>query len=189
MGDLDYIQIIGQGLGLVGFSIAALKYFKKKKADIVKLSIIAYVFYIVHYFMIGALAGSYTLVIALLRDTYIYLRETHHKKHRHRKLYNNAFIFIALFTAYASLIVLNIKNPINTLPLFAGVTYLTFEWFTTNKTTLKIAGGFTTLPWLFFDLVSFSIAGFIADSISLLVCAAGIIKDKKHRKHGIKRSR
>ena len=88
--------------------------------------------------------------------------------------------------SYASLIILNLETPTNTLPLFAGITYLTFEWFTTNKTTLKIAGGFTTLPWLFFDIISFSIAGFITDSISLLVCAAGIIKDKKLRKHKVK---
>jgi hypothetical protein len=185
-GELDYMMLIGQGVGVLAFCVASMKNFKKKKSDILKLSIVAYAIYIVHYFMIGAIAGSYTLILALLRDTYMFKRETHHKKHRHRKLYNNPLFFILLFSAYTTLIILNIHTPVNTLPLFAGVTYLSFEWFTTNKTTLKIAGGFTTLPWVFFDLISFSIAGFVSDSISLVVCAAGVLKDKKLRRKVVK---
>ena len=181
MGDTNLVNIIGQIFGGIAFLVACTKYFQRKKALMMKTSIIAYSFYIVHYFLIGAIAGSYTLLIAIFRDSYIYLRERHHKKHRHRKVYNNAFVFIALFSIYFSLIIINLNTPSNILPLSAGITYLTFEWFTTNKTTLKIAGGITTIPWVFYDIISFSIPALCSDVISMFVCVAGIYKDKKRR--------
>ncbi len=184
--NLNIQFLIGQAIGIVAFSISAAKYFRKKKKDIVKLTMYSSFFYIIHYFLIGAIAGSYTLFVAIARDYYIYLRETHHKKHRHRKIYNNAFVFIALFAVYTSLIILSISQPINTLPLIAGVSYLCFEWFTTNKTTLKKAAGLTTLPWLVFDVLSFSIAGILTDIISLIACITGVLKDKKLRRHVVK---
>ena len=136
--------------------------------------------------MIGAFAGSYALVISLVRDTYLYQREIHHKKHRHRKFYNNAFVFIMLFVVYFSFMLLNIQNPMNILPLLAGVVYMSFEWFTTNKTTLKIASAGTNIPWIVYDVLTLSFAGIIADSVSFVVAFLGILKDKKLRKKVVK---
>ena len=176
------MEILGQLFGVIALFLCCARYFKKKKTDIMKFSIIAYIFYIIHYFLIGALAGSYTLVVAIARDSYIYLREKHHKKHRHRKLYNNPFVFIALFSTYATLIILNISDISNILPLSAGLTYLCFEWFTTNKTTLKLAGGITTIPWIVYNVLCFSIPGTITDSIQLIVSFASVTKDKSKKK-------
>ena len=185
MDNINYLNLIGQAFGIFALFLSCLRYFRKKKTDLFKFSLFAYACYIVHYALIGALAGSYTLVIAIFRDYYIYLREKHHKKHRHRAIFNNVFVFIAFATVYISLIFLNLENPINTLPLVAGFTYLFFEWFITNKTTLKLAGGLTTLPWLVFDIASFSIAA-INDVVQILASLTGVLKDKKLRKKVVK---
>ena len=175
-------EIIGQAIGVIALLLSCYRYFKKKKTDVMKISIIAYIFYIIHYFLIGALAGSYTLVIAIIRDYYIYLREKHHKKHRSRKLYNNPLVFIALFMTYSILIFFNLSTVENILPLAAGLTYLCFEWFTTNKTTLKFAGGLTTIPWIVYNVICFSVPGTITDSIQLVASFISVAKDKKAKK-------
>ncbi len=175
-------EIIGQAIGFIALILSCYRYFKKKKTDVMKFSILSYACYIVHYFLIGALAGSYTLVIAIVRDYYIYLREKHHKKHRHRKLYNNPLVFIALFSTYAVLIYLNLSTVENILPLAAGLTYLCFEWFSTNKTTLKFAGGLTTIPWIIYNILCFSIAGTITDSIQVIASFTSVTKDKRTRR-------
>ena len=175
-------EIIGQIVGVVALLLSCYRYFKKKKTDVMKVSILAYICYIIHYLLIGAIAGSYTLVIATIRDYYIYLREKHHKKHRNRKLYNNPLVFIALFSTYVTLIFFNISTVGNILPLAAGLVYLCFEWFTTNKTTLKFAGGLTTIPWIVYNILCFSIPGTITDSIQLVASFVSVAKDKRAKK-------
>lgn len=186
MDEINYLFIIGQILGFIAFFISCIKFLKKDKASLMKYSVVSYLFYIVHFLCIGALAGSYTLCIAAFRDYYIYLREKHHKKHRTHRLYNNPIVFVLLFAIYVSLIILNVNEPKNILPLAAGLTYLFFEWFTTNKTTIKKASIATTIPWIVYSVLTFSIAGIISDSVSVVVCFIGILKDKKLRKNVVR---
>ncbi|MBP5512479.1 YgjV family protein [Candidatus Saccharibacteria bacterium] len=184
MSGEEIYLLIGQGVGVIAFITSCLRYFLRKKQDILKLSIVVYLIYIAHYFMIDAIAGSSALVISIFRDLYLYQREKHHKKHRHRRLYNNAFVFIIFFAIYASMLLINITEPKNMLPYVAGMVYFCFEWFTTNKTTLKIASSFTNIPWVIYDIISMSFAGLTADIVSFIVAFFGILKDKNRRKHG-----
>ena len=186
--EITTMGLLGQIFGTIALAISCARYFKKKKTDVMRYSIVSYLCYIVHYFFIGALAGSYTLIIAIIRDCYIYLREKHHKKHRNRFLYNNALVFLLIFATYSILIILNISDPGNILPLAAGLVYFCAEWFTTNKTTLKIAGGITTVPWIVYNVFCFSIPGIITDSISLIICIIGVFKDKKLRKNVVRKN-
>lgn len=181
------IILIGQIIGIVSFLTSCARYFMRKKKDIIKLSIVVYIFYIIHYFMIGALAGSYALVISIFRDIYLYQRETH-KKYRHRKIYNNAFVFITFFAIYFSMILINLSEPKNILPLLAGAIYFCFEWFTTNKTTIKIASSFTNIPWVIYDIISMSYAGLISDIVSFVVAFVGITNDRLRKKRPTRRA-
>ena len=186
MTNEEIIFIAGQIVGIIAFLISLTRYFMRKKKDIIKISIICYIIYVIHYFMIGAIAGSYSLMISLVRDLYLYQREMHHKKHRHRKIYNNWLFFVVFFMAYVVMMVLSINNPLNILPPLGGLYYLCYEWFTTNKTTLKIASSISNVPWIFYDVISMSAAGMISNTISLIVAFMGISKDKKLRKHIVK---
>lgn len=181
----DTIFMVGQIVGVLAFLVSASSNFNKNKEHIMRTSIIAYLFYVTHYFMIGALAGSYTLILGMTRDLYIYEREKHHKKHRSRKLYNNFVVFLLLAAIYVGLITMNIINMqwFNILPLAAGLVYLFFEWFSKSKRMLKIGGGLTTLPWLFYDAYSGSIPAFCSDTFSLIIRGIGLSRDKKKRQN------
>jgi hypothetical protein len=171
----------GQIIGYIALYFSCIRFLKKKKVELLYLSIFANAFYLMHYYMIGAYAGCITVVLAICRDYYIFLREKHHKKHRNRKLYNNAYIFVAIFITYSAFILLNINETKNILSLIAGLSYFCFEWFTTNKTTLKLASCVTTIPWLCYNIVYMSYPGIIADLLTLTSIFAGIFKDKKRR--------
>ena len=90
-------------------------------------------------------------------------------------------VFVFFFAVYTAMIIQNISNPVDILPLLAGIVYFSFEWFTTNKTTLKIASSITNIPWIIFDVLSLSYAGIVSDVISYIAAFAGIMNDKKRR--------
>lgn len=180
MGEKNITYIIGQVVGAVALAFLISTYFKKDKASITRTMIISNAFYVAHYFIIGALSGSYALFIAIFRDYYIYLREKHHKKHRHRSIYNNVLVHILIVIIYASLIAVNFENPMNALPLVAGLYYFAFEWFG-NKLLVKAASGTASIMWLAYDVTNLSIPGIITDVFSISACIIGLIRDDKRR--------
>ena len=181
---MTFNQILGQIVGIIALSFLVSTYFKKDKASITKTMIVSNIFYIIHYFLIGALSGSYALIIAIFRDYYIYLRESCHKKHRHHVIYNNVFIFLGIFTIFVSLILLNIENPINIFPFVAGLFYFIFEWFG-NKFSVKLATGISSCFWAVYDIINFSIPGILTDTFSISACFLGLKKDydRRHKRH------
>ena len=178
---MEKMETIGQIIGGVALYFSCFRFLKTKKVELFRLSFLASLFYIIHYLLIGAIAGCYTVILATIRDLYIYEREKHHKKHRSRKLFNNAHVFIALFLAYAILIALNLDQPKNLLPLSASLSNLCFVWFISNKTTLKVASGVSTIPWLCYDIISHSYAGIMANLLQLTAIFTGTKRDKKRR--------
>ena len=188
LGGLDFKEILGQIAGIAALLFLVLTYFKKDKTSITRTMMISNAFYIAHYFLIGAFSGSYALIVAILRDSYIYLREKHHKKHRHRVVYNNVLVFISIFAIYISLALVNISEPLNTLPFIAGAFYFSFEWFG-DKFFVKLASGTASIPWLIYDIVNFSIPGAVTDTLSIIACILGISKDQRKRHPRKKRSK
>lgn len=181
-GGIDILKILGQVAGVFALLFLVATYFKKNKASVTRTMLISNAFYIVHYFLLGAFSGSYALILAILRDGYIYLREKHHKKYRHRILYNNALAFIVIFSLYVTFIVINLNEPLNTLPFIAGAFYLTFEWFG-NKFSVKLASGVLSAVWLVYNILVFSIPGAIADTFSIIACIVGLLNDRRKRRH------
>ena len=180
--------ILGQIAGAIALAFLISTYFKKDKISIAKTMLISNIFYILHYFLIGALSGCYALVVALLRDYYILLREKHHKKYRHRALYNNSLVFIGIFAIYFCLIIINFNEPLNILPPFAGLLYFTFEWFG-NRFLVKLSSGTASSMWLAYDITNFSVPGIITDVLSIVACIIGLLKyrrrgrRKPHKRH------
>ena len=179
--DENLKMIIGQIIGGVALFFLLSTYFKKNKTSVVKTMMLSNIFYIIHYFVLGALAGSLTLLIALPRDYYIYLREKHHKKHRHRVLYNNLFFFLIISALYVALALTQIENPVGMLPAVAGLIYFTGEWFG-NKFYTKFTSGIVTIPWFIYDVISFSIPGMATDISSASACVIGLLRDDKKRR-------
>jgi hypothetical protein len=183
VGDnINIIYVIGQAIGIIAFFLTLTEYFQKKKENIMKIAIFAYLIFMVHYIMIGAFTGSYSRFIALGRDSYIYAREKHHKKHRHRLLYNNFLVFVFFVVVYSTCIFFERGTPLNMLPLFSGLIYFIFEWFG-NKVQTKIAGGATTVLWLIYNIANFSIFGICTDILGITASILGTTRDIKRRKN------
>ena len=177
---MDYTYVLAQIIGSIAFALSIVRFFQKNKELVMKFSILTSTLHIIHYILLGAIFGCYTLIIALFRDFYIYQREKHHKKYRHRFLFNNILVLIFFATIYLIFISLEIKNPINILPPIAGLIYLFAEWFA-NKIELKIWAAITSAPWLIYDFSVVSIPGILLDISIIIASLIGAYRDSKKR--------
>ena len=51
-------DIIIQAIGAVGYSLLALSYFKKVKKQILLMQIFAYIFFVIHYYLLNGITGA-----------------------------------------------------------------------------------------------------------------------------------
>ena len=66
---------IVQGIGAIGYTTLALSYFKKEKRQILFMQIFAYIFFIIHYYLLNGITGAICNLIALFALLTIYCFE------------------------------------------------------------------------------------------------------------------
>ena len=67
--------LLVQGVGAIGYTILALSYFKKEKRQILYMQIIAYIFFVIHYYLLNGITGAICNLIGLFALVTIYLFE------------------------------------------------------------------------------------------------------------------
>ena len=66
-------MFIIQLIGGIGYASLAISFFQKKKEDILKIQIIAYLFFTIHYYLLDAYTGMICNILGLLSLILIYL--------------------------------------------------------------------------------------------------------------------
>ena len=160
-----YIQLIG----LLGFCIVLLSFYKKAPKTILLYQVTSNFIYSVHYFLLGGLSGAFCCIIGMLRNIVLI---------KSRKKYIIVPIFITL---YLMITFLFYEGIYSILPLLANVIYLIFIAYK-DKRIILIGANLSSICWILYAVVVCSYVGAITESILLISNIINLIKISKDRK-------
>lgn len=146
-----YIQLIG----ILGFCIVVLYFYKKETTTILMYQITSNFVYAVHYFLLGGLSGAFCCVIGIIRN--VTLIKCHNKK-----------IILPIFITIYSLITLLFYEGIySLLPMMANLSYLIGMTYKNKKVLLKGAL-VSSSCWIIYAIFVSSYVSIVTESILLI---------------------
>ena len=126
---------------------------------------------LVHYFLLGAYCGCVTKVMAIIRDSFIIA------KGKNKKI--SSYCFLALFIiAYIICSIVTYKGILSLFPLIAAIIYIVPIW-NGNEKTIKKTAFFCYFLWLGYNIFVFSIAGIVANVVSIISTFIAMINENK----------
>jgi len=160
--------MLAQIIGLFSFIVSLIAYHKKTKKKILSTMIISNTLNFIHYFLLDALSGGITKIVAVIRDILII-----NKKNSKSIFYIFVFIYLILgITLYENLlsIIPIIASFITTIAAFFGSPYI-----------IKIVALLTFTLWLIYNIFVLSFAGIISNIIAIIstIIAIKNYKEKK----------
>ena len=154
-----YIQLIG----LLGFCIVLLSFYKKESKTILLYQVTSNFIYSVHYFLLGGISGAFCCIIGMFRN--ITLIKSNKKN-----------IIIPIFiTLYLIITLLFYEGVYSILPLLANVIYLIFIAYK-DKRILLIVANLSSICWILYSIVVGSYVGAITETILLISNIINLIK-------------
>ncbi len=160
-------DIIVQAIGAVGYSLLALSYFKKVKKQILLMQIFAYIFFVIHYYLLNGITGAVCNFIGLFALISIYLFDKYNFK--------NKTIVVGLFIIL--LLIANIitfQNIYSIFPLVAS-TIVLISFIDNNENNIRIVGIIAAVCWLLYAIVYKSYIAIAFEVVTLIdICVAYI---------------
>ena len=166
------IQIIG----VIGYFLLAISYYKNKKIDILKIQIGAYFFFTIHYYLLNAITGTICNILGLLSIIIIYLVES--KKERKKR---NTFI-LGMIPVLVLIVFLTYENMYSVLPIIASTLSL-ISLLTDSETTIRKIGIISAISWLLYAIIYKSYAAIVFEIITILSTTFAFLKMKKKTKN------
>ena len=163
------LQLVGQLVGFISTALFLLSFQFKQNKQLFALQLGSFAFYILHYFLIGALAGCIAMAINTARCVVMYFFND--RKWAAWKGW--LWIFAALYIANA---VYTWEGLISLLPLVGSMACL-FAYWGRNLRTIRVINLTLGSPtWLVYDIFTKSIAGTVSESLCMLSILISVIR-------------
>ncbi len=159
--------IIAQCIGFIGTGSMLLSFQMKKNKKYYFLQLTYKILYIVHYYLLGALSGSLSIFLSLIRNA---LLLSNRKEARWKGWVVLLSVGVIFFT------IRSWKNGYSILPAIAMIVMTIANW-TRNGRTIRLLNLLVGSPaWLIYDFSCQSIPGIIAESLCILSILISIIR-------------
>ena len=156
-----YIQLIG----LLGFCILVLSFYKKDTVKILTYQITSNFAYTVHYFLLGGLSGAFCSLIGIIRN--IVLIKSNNKK-----------IIIPIFILlYLIVTILFYEGIYSLFPMIANSAYLITLTYKKKK-PLLIGAIISSILWILYSIFVSSYVSIVTESILLISNTIQLIRLK-----------
>lgn len=168
------MKIAGEIIGVLGVAVNFLIYQQKDRKNILKVKLLSDVAWALHYGLLTAFSGMAVCIVGGARETTFLLTEDKKDK---RKFFLIAFCLIACITS-----ALTMKDWFGLLPALASLIAV-FSYWQQNPTLTKILGVPISISMLVYDLMRFSIFGFVNEILTLVsILIFFILRLPKNRK-------
>ncbi|MBQ2947258.1 MAG: YgjV family protein [Bacilli bacterium] len=154
-----YIQLIG----ILGFCIVVLSFYKKETTTILLYQITSNFVYAVHYFLLGGLSGAFCCFIGIFRNITLIK-------------FNNKKIILPIFiTIYSLITIIFYEDIYSILPMMANVSYLVGMTYKKKKILLKGAL-VSSSCWIMYAIFVSSYVSIVTELILLISNSIELIR-------------
>ena len=158
-----YIQLIG----LLGFCVLVLSFYKKETVKILTYQITSNFAYSVHYFLLGGLSGAFCSLIGIVRNIVLI------------KIKNKKIVIPIFILLYLIVTVLFYENIYSIFPMIANSIYLIA--LTLNKKTIILKGAIIgSILWILYSIFVSSYVSIVTESILVISNIIQLIKLKNN---------
>lgn len=154
-----YIQLIG----LLGFCILVLSFYKKETSKILVYQTTSNFAYTVHYFLLGGLSGAFCSLIGIIRNI-LFIKSS-----------NNKFIVPIIISLYILVTVIFYENIYSIFPMIGNSIYLTSITFKKKK-SLLIGAIISSVLWVIYSIFVSSYVSVVTESILIVSNTIQLIK-------------
>ena len=161
--------ILIQLIGAIGYGTIAYSYYKENKKDILFIQIISYIFFTVHYYLLGGYTGSICNLLGLVSFILIYLFDKYKK--------NKKLLAVCLIPLLVIISLITFENIYSIFPIFASCISI-IAFLTNNENEIRRIGIVSAICWFIYALVYKS---YIALVFEILLIISTIIAFKKNK--------
>lgn len=155
-----YIQLIG----ILAFCVLVLSFYKKNPRTILMYQIVANFAYTVHYFLLGALSGTFISFVGIFRNM-AFLKIKKQKK----------LLAIIVISIYLLITIIFYENVYSLFPMIANSIYLLLMIRGSRK-DLIIGGIISSVLWMTYAIFVNSYASIITEFILLVSNTVQLVK-------------
>ena len=167
-------MLLIQLIGAIGYSLLALSYFKKEKKDILFFEIIAYIFFVIYYYLLNGISGAICNLVGLFALVVLFLFDKY-------KL-NNKFLAAMIFVLILLVInILTFQNIYSIFPLVASVIVI-LSFLFNKENHIRIIGIISAVCWLIYAIVYKSYVAIIFEVIILVNVCLSLYKNINYKK-------
>ena len=159
-----YIQLIG----LLGFCILVLSFYKKETVTILTYQVTSNFAYTVHYFLLGGLSGAFCSLIGIVRNIVLI------------KIDNKKIIISIFILLYLIVTIIFYEGIYSLFPMTANSVYLIALSYKKRK-TLLIGAIISSILWILYSVFVNSYVSVVTESILLLSNAIQLKKENNNQ--------
>lgn len=146
-----YIQLIG----LLGFCILVLSFYKKETVTILTYQVTSNFIYTVHYFLLGGLSGAFCSLIGIIRN--IVLIKTNNKK----------IILSVFILLYLIVTIIFYEGIYSIFPMLANSYYL-ISLTKKDKKSILIGAIISSISWIIYSAFVSSYISIVTESLLII---------------------
>ena len=167
--------LIIQGIGAIGYTTIAISYFKKEKSQILFMQIFAYVFFVIHYYLLNGITGAICNLIGLFALITIYMFEKY-------KLKNKILVSTLLIILLLMVNIMTFQNIFSIFPMVASVIVI-ISFLEDNENDIRGIGILAAICWFVYAIVYKSYIAIIFEVITLINVVIAFLKNLSHKKN------
>jgi hypothetical protein len=174
---MEPIEIIAQGLGMIGLVLNALSFQRRTKTQLIATQLISAAAFSLHFLLLNAPTGCILNAISVFRAIVF----TNEEKFKAKRLFWLPIFFLLFFTTYVLVftkfgVQATAKNLIIELMPVIAMCVSTISFRTKNAATVRKLSLINSPLWLVYDFLTGSIGGTAGETINLVSIIIGIIR-------------
>lgn len=166
------MQILGQAIGIIGFTLTFCSYQCKTAKKLLLLQTISTLLFILHYYLIDAASGMLLNIVCIARNVVYYYKD--------KRVFSYPFYPYLFAALIAGCCVLSWQGPVSlliTVALVINTVFLSFG----RQNLLRASVVFTCSLILIYNVFMFSVGGILNEGIAILSSAVGLWRYRREK--------
>ena len=161
---MNFTFILSQIIGAAGYATLSVSYFKKNKKDILLIQIISYIFFTLHYYLLGGKTGAICNLLGLIAFIIIYIFDKKNTK-------NKKILTICIIPFLVIIALITYQDVFSIFPIIASI-FAILSFISDDENKIRGIGIIAAICWLIYAIVYKS---YVAIAFEIIALSATVI--------------